>query len=168
MIQSFAKTGWVGLLSISLCLQMAWAVPVGVCECVQASDDSVTVACAACGSRAATLPKSARPATLSLSGCCCSISVPQTTEGGQPIDPEGDSDSWTHVGCDCGLHSPPPPSHCVMPKLTPSPRGQQPSIVDPEMPRPVPCLGGSISPLSTRSEGLPSHFPRTFLCVWLI
>ena len=168
MIQSFAKTGWVGLLSISLCLQMAWAGPFDRCECVQSSTQSGRPSCVGCQAQATPKPDSARFAVSTSSSCCCSPSGPRAAIGSEPASPESDTDSWTQPGCDCGLHSSLPATPGVTSKPTLSPRGPQhtmmPSAESWQLTRP----SQSIRLISTRSNGPPRHFSQTLLCVWLI
>lgn len=168
MIQSLAKIGWVGLLSISLCLQMAWASPFRTCECAQPFTQSGSLSCAACVSKGTSKSGAVRFAASTSPRCCCSRSGLLTAAGAEPDSSTSQTNSWTHPDCDCGWHASLPASPGVVSKLILSPRGPQPSMMPSAARWQGDCLSESIRLLSTRSIGPPRHFSQTLLCVWLI
>ena len=168
MIQSFAKTGWVGLLSISLCVQMAWAVPFNVCECAHAPNAVEAKGCRTCVASAALSPTSNQPALSLSSGCCCSMPIEWTGESGKTSAPQGGTATWTYPRCDCGLLSSLPVSQGMVPELTWSPSDAQPSMVLSAAPWSAWCLRGSPTFRANRSAGPPRQFSQATLCVWQI
>lgn len=168
MIQSLAKIGWVGLLSISLCLQMAWAGPFDACPCVQSCNPSDSPTCTACVSQAAPEPSSTHFANTTDSSCCCSQSGLPTDAGPESISSKGKSNAWALPSCDCGLHSLPPSSPGVISELTLSPRGPQPSMLPSVASWQVTCSCESPRFVLTRVDASVRHFSQRLLCVWLI
>jgi hypothetical protein len=168
MMQSFAKIGWVGLLAISLCVQMAWAGPLRDCECVQFSGQTGPPSCLGCLSQATSKSGSTRSEASTSSNCCCSRSGLRKASGTAPASSQNGTNSWTHPGCDCELHQSLPFSQGRVPELTLSPSDLQPCMMLSETPCSAWCLRGSLNLRGCRSVGPPRQFSQATLCIWQI